>query len=482
MYNKQRCKEGEIVMEETEFDFNNILSIVGKRILLILFFLILGLGGAFFYCSSASEKFQSSTTLYAKPQMMNTGEINYNDILSSQKLVKTYSQIIKSQKIVGQVIQNLKLKMSYSEIISGLQVSSVNDTEIISIVVTTEDSALSRDIANELARVFIAEIKEMMTLDNVSIIDEATENKNPVAPSYTKMLILGGGAGLCIGLFLAFLLESMNEKIKNHEDVKKYLKLKSLGVIPNYSMDDDAVGRKKKVLQANTPTLKLLADPTSVISESFRMLRTNLNFMDLKVINVTSTLPSEGKSEVICNLAVAFSLIGKRVLVVDCDLRKPKIHRNFNLPRREGISNVILSNGTLNVGDVIQSYEVDKGKNIKVDVLGPGAKVSNPSELINSKKFETLVHELRDMYDLVLMDCPPIFMMTDGVLASKLSDGVVYVIESDRADYQVINSCIEQLQNSKAFILGTVLTKVNVKRQKKLYGHKYDYYYSNYEA
>ena len=100
--------------------------------------------------------------------------------------------------------------------------------------------------------------------------------------------------------------------------------------------------------------------------------------------------------------------------------------------------------------------------------------------MINSQGFANLLKQIKEDYDLVLIDCPPISSLTDGVLVSKLADGTVYVIESDRTDYQVISGCIDELQANKAFILGAILTKVNVKREKKLYGYKYDYYYSNY--
>ena len=113
--------------------------------------------------------------------------------------------------------------------------------------------------------------------------------------------------------------------------------------------------------------------------------------------------------------------------------------------------------------------------------MAAGSKVSNPSELINSKSFAKLIQTLKEEYDLVLIDCPPISSMTDGMLVSYLSDGTIYVIESERTDYQVIRGCLEELKANKAFILGAVLTKVNIKSQKKLYGYKYDYYYASYD-
>lgn len=462
---------------EEQFDFSYIMSAISKWFLLIIFFILLGLGGAFFYNYSSPIEYESKTTLYVEPQV-NSSIVNYEGILTNQRMVKTYIKIIESRKIIEQVIENLKLNMSYEKLLSMVNVSSIGDTEMISIAVLNENYTNASLIANEIAKVFIEQLKEDMGITNIAIIDEAIINKNPVAPSVSKNLVIGFGLGLIIGLVVVFIIESMDNKIKNHDDVKKHLKIKTLGVIPNYSIDFE--NNKKKTINQNIKQgIKILDDPSSVISESMRMLRTNLNFLDLKVLNVISTVPSEGKTEVLTNLAVSFALLDKKVLVVDCDLRKPKVHRNFNLFRKNGLSDVILSKGLMTYRQAIQKF-VDKENDIEVDVLAAGSKVSNPSELINSKGFTKLINEMKDDYDLILIDCPPVSSITDGVLVSHLSDGTVYVIESDRTDYQVISNCIDELNNNKAFLLGAVLTKVDIKHQKKLYGYKYDYYYSNY--
>ena len=206
------------------------------------------------------------------------------------------------------------------------------------------------------------------------------------------------------------------------------------------------------------------------------MIRTNLDFADLKLINVTSTMPSEGKSEFITNLASSFALLDKKVLVVDCDLRKPKVHRNFGLQRGKGLSNILLSKGDIYYKNVIQKFVSNK---VTIDILSAGAQVSNPSELINSKAFDDLLKELKEEYDLVLLDCPPVSNLTDGILVSKLVDGTVYVIESDRVDRELVSSTLDELRTNGANLLGTVLTQVDVKKEKR-YGYKYDYYYSSY--
>lgn len=462
--------------QEREFDVSYILSTIGRWFILILLFVILGGVGAVIYNYGAPIKYQSQTTLYVQPQV-NANEVDYQGILTNQRMVKTYAQIIKSRRVTNKVIEKLELKTTYSSMMKSLNVSSNDDTQMITISYKDEDKNLARDVANEFASIFIEDIKESMNVNNINVIDEAIIAKDPVEPRVVLNFAIGIGIGLSIGLILAFLIESMDNKIKNHEDVKKYLKIKTLGVVPHNSIDNEIVDKKKVYVKPNEVNIKILNDPTSVVSESIRMIRTNLNFMDLKLINVTSTMPSEGKSEVITNLAASFAMLDKKVLIVDCDLRKPKVHRNFGLLRKQGVSNIVLSKGTLNFKDAIQTYTKD---GVSIDILTAGSKISNPSELINSNGFANLLNELKENYDLVLIDCPPISSMTDGVLVSKLADGTVYVIESDRTDYQVVQNCIDELRSNKAYILGAVLTKVNVKREKKLYGYKYDYYYSNY--
>jgi len=396
-------------------------------------------------------------------------------------MVKTYATIIQSRRVVNKVIESLSLSMDYNDVISKLSVTNDTDTQIITITITDTNSERAATIANSFANVLIEDLAQSMDITNVKVIDEAIINDNPVEPKKTLNIIIGCFGGAMIGLLFAFVLESMDNKIKTHDDVKKYLKIKTLGIVPLNSIDNDVKSRRKnkkynKLDEVKRSRIKILNDPNSIVSESIRMIRTNLNFADLKVINVTSTMPSEGKSEFVSNLAVSFAMLDKKVLIVDCDLRKPKIHRNFGLERDRGLSDVLLSK-FISVEDVIMEFDENE---THVDVLSAGSLVSNPSELINSQNFIDLIHQLREKYDLVLIDCPPISNLTDGVLVSKLADGTIYVIESDRIDRNLIASSIDELQENKAFILGAVLTKVDVKKEKKIYGYKYDYYYSNY--
>lgn len=460
---------------EEELNVNYLFDVLKKWFLLILLCTLIGLGGAIFYGYSSPIIYESSTTLYVEPQV-NSSIVDYEGILTNSKMIKTYKQILKSRKITEKVINNLKLNISYENLLNMTTINTVSDTEMLSISVRSEYYQQAPIIANEIAAVFIEQMKEDMGIENIVVVDEAIENLTPVEPNMIKLSILGLAAGILVGCAFTFLLNSMDNKIKNHDDVKKYLKIKTIGMIPNYNVITE---QKKKLNSINSATnIKILDEPNNIASESIRMLRTNLNFMDLKVINAVSTVPSEGKTEVLTNLALSFALLEKKVILIDCDLRKPKVHKNFGLCRGIGVSDIVLSKNTIDYREAIQTF---KKNNVSIDILAAGSKVSNPSELINSKSFANLVDKLKQDYDLVLIDCPPISSMTDGMLVSYLSDGTIYVIESERTDYQVIRSCIDELKANKAFILGAVLTKVNIKSQKKLYGYKYDYYYASYD-
>lgn len=462
--------------EEILIDMPNLFEVIRKRFLIILIFTILGLSGAFAYNYNAIPMYQSETKLYVQP-VGESGNIEYNDLLTSERLARTHTEIIKSRKVISQVIKNLDLKMSYGAVLGSLNVSVINNTQLISIKVLTDNPDKSKLIANEVAKIYIAEVKVSKTVENIQIIDKAVTNKAPVSPNIMYNYIIGIALGFAFGFLIGMVIEASDNTIKNHLDVKKYLKVKNIGVVPHNDIDEENGTRatKKKIAELGTD-LKVLVDPTSSISESYRMIRTNLNFLDLNVVNITSTVAGEGKSELLANLAVTFAMIGKKTIIVDCDLRKPRVHKNFRLQNDKGVADIILRD--FDYKDVKHTFDIPNSKN-KIDVITAGGRVLNHSELLNNVKYKVLIDELRKDYDLVLIDCPPVSLVTDAVVVSKLADGTVYVIESDNVDYKVIQASLEQIEDVKGFVVGTVLTKINLRRQKKLYGHKYEYYYSD---
>lgn len=214
----------------------------------------------------------------------------------------------------------------------------------------------------------------------------------------------------------------------------------------------------------------ILDDPKSVESEAFRVLRTNLQFTaidkPLKNILVTSSVPQEGKSTVISNLAITIAGAGNRTLLVDADLRRPKQQKIFLLENYKGLSNIIAEN--LPLDNVI-----NKTKIANLDVITSGPLPPNPAEMLGSTRMKNFIQEIDSMYDIVLFDSPPVNSVADASILSTAVDGVVLVIAANSTEREAVLVAKQQLEKVKARILGVVLNKV----EQKSGGYYYYYYY-----
>ncbi|QAY67216.1 CpsD/CapB family tyrosine-protein kinase [Paenibacillus protaetiae] len=210
-------------------------------------------------------------------------------------------------------------------------------------------------------------------------------------------------------------------------------------------------------------------NPKSPISEGYRILRTNLEFSliddKLQVIMVTSSTAGEGKSTTCANLAIAFAQAGKRVLLIDADMRKPTQHHIFSVSNRKGLTTILFHQQELQ--DAIQHTDID---NLTVVAAGPTP--PNPSELLQSKRMESLLAALRDLYDVIIIDTPPIMLVTDAQLVASQSDGAVLVIDSGRVKRDAALKAKSYLEVVKAKIIGVVLNNIPVKDNDSYY-----YYY-----
>ncbi|SKA88654.1 capsular exopolysaccharide family [Caloramator quimbayensis] len=217
--------------------------------------------------------------------------------------------------------------------------------------------------------------------------------------------------------------------------------------------------------------------PKSPISEAYRTLRTNIQFAsfdkEVKVILVTSSGPSEGKTTTASNLAYTLSETSKKVLLVDCDLRKPKIHKIFKISNQTGLSNILIEDYDL-------STAIKKADN-NLYVLTAGTLPPNPVEMISSKKMSDFIEKVKDEYDYIILDTPPVVSVTDAQILSTMADGVILVVSSGEANKEAAIRAKELLLNVNAKILGVVLNKLDI-ASKGGYGYRYYYYYSEDEG
>ncbi len=224
--------------------------------------------------------------------------------------------------------------------------------------------------------------------------------------------------------------------------------------------------------------LVTLKAPKSPVAEAYRTLRTNIQFSSfdnkVKTIVITSSGPAEGKTTTSCNLAITTSQAGKRTILLDCDMRNPKIHKVFEISNQTGLSDVLI--GETNFYEAVQKSEIDN-----LYVLPSGTRPPNPAELLASEKMKKFLESLKETYDYIIIDTPPIIMVTDAQILSKYADGCLLVIASAEADKNAVIKAKELLEKVDAKILGVVLNKLDTSR-KGYYGHYYNYYYGKDEG
>lgn len=222
----------------------------------------------------------------------------------------------------------------------------------------------------------------------------------------------------------------------------------------------------------NSKNLITLSDPHSMVSESYKMFRTNLSYLNIdqekKVILFTSTTSEEGKTTSIANTAISFAQAGKKVLLIECDLRKARVHELFRLPQEPGLTNMLVDKKGLS--EVIQI----KSEISNLHILTSGPLPPNPSEMLSSHLFEKLILEARADYDMILIDAPPVLSVTDAAIISKVVDGVVLIIAYKETKKEAAKKAQKTLNKVNAHILGVLMTKAEIKKNSSYY-----YYYGN---
>lgn len=214
-------------------------------------------------------------------------------------------------------------------------------------------------------------------------------------------------------------------------------------------------------------------NPKSPVSESYRMLRTNLHYLNIdkenKAIVVTSSNPGEGKTTTMANLAITMSQVGQRVLLVECDLRKPRIHKSFRVGNTKGLVNVIVEK--VPVQDVIQ--KIDELPNLEIITSGPIP--PDPTEILESQMMQELIAKFREAYDVILFDAPPVCSVTDAAVLTSLVDGVILVVASAETNIESAKLAKKLLNKVNGNILGVVLSKADTSKTGGYYYHYYEY-------
>jgi succinoglycan biosynthesis transport protein ExoP len=304
--------------------------------------------------------------------------------------------------------------------------------------------------------------------ENARIVDRAApaSESKPITPNVTLNLGLGVAGGLGLGLAFAFFVAFIDDRVKSSFDIEGVIGLPLIGIIPQIKRMDPS--DKAQIVVNN-------ADRQ--VAEAFLTLHSSLRLKDesknAKCILTTSTIPGEGKSFVTTNLALTFAAHGERVIIVDCDLRKPNIHKSFHLENLKGLIDVCA--GTSTIDDVVV-----RGVQPNLDILPAGGRAKNPTQILNSKGLELMISELRKRYDRVFIDTPPLAAVSDALIILPLVDGSIFAIYFNKVRRKAAQFSAKRLLEANVPTFGAVLNGLNLTVSGYYYAQYYDKSYKDY--
>ena len=426
--------------------------------------ILIGGGSAYGVSQLMTPIYRTSATLLVN-QTQTPGIIAYNDILTSERLTKTYRELITKRPVLASAIDDLGVALSPDELAALIDVDVVGDTQLLSLSVEHPDPFQAQLLANAVAGAFIrANDKEQLSqTGSVSIVETAEAPGSPVRPRIWLNTVMGAFVGLLLAGAFALLYEYLDDTVKTAEDVEEVTKLPTLG----------RVGRFRRI---HTPADGLamgLAERTPA-AEAYRVLRTNLRFttFDTQTLLICSASPREGKTTTAANLAAAIAQTGQRTVLVDADLRRPTLHRIFKLSNGAGLTNALLSR------EPDPERFLQRTRFESLSVLTSGPQPPNPSELLSSGRMDAVIGALRKNAEIVLFDSPPLLAVADASIMAAKVDGAILVVDAGRTRAPALRQAAEALAHTKTRILGAVLNKLS-QRGHGYYGYGYGYTYTS---
>ena len=390
----------------------------------------------------------------------------------AESRVKSYAKIIDGPLTLGPVIKKLKLDYSIQELASMVSADAPIDTVLIDISVTNPDANLAANIANEVGAQFAITASSLEFSSDgaaspvkVSMVKYAVPSPSPSSPNKVANLLAGVIFGFGIGLGLALIRTLFDSTVKNEDDLRGF---PLLTAVP---FDKDAV---------ESPLITQV-DKYSIRVESFRLLRTNLQFLSPerppKVISIASALPGEGKTTTATNISISLVLAGFKVLLIECDLRRPKVAKYLGaINSGGGVSELITSRSSIPYKNFVQHFFPSPSSKLKLDFIPSGVIPPNPSELLNSSRYQSLIKSVSKDYDYVIIDSPPILPVADASLIATHADGVVIVVHAGQTKNTQFRGAIEAINNVNSRVLGVCLNMIPPdSRRAQDYGYKYGY-------
>lgn len=494
--------------EEFEIDLQRLFTALLRRAwMIITATVIAGLLSLTITAFFITPLYESTAMFYVNNGSFSLGSASINmsssDLSVSKSLVDSYIVILNTRETLTDVADYAEVDRSYSEMKNMIVASAVNDTEVFKVTVTSPDPKEAEKIADAISYILPKRIASIVEGTSAEIVDHAVLPSEKSSPSTTKNTAVGLMLGFILSVGLICLYEIFNITIRSEEDVEQCCHYPVLAVVPDmrsgskggyygYSAKEAVKNRKKsrtKKFRKELEKKKLSAEMNNELAfignnlgfsaaEAYKLLGTKVQFsfadeMDNHVISVSSSLPGEGKSLTSINLAHSLSTLNKKVLLIDCDLRKPSMASKLGIPATPGLSNYLVRQNE--IGEVIQGLPLEGG--VRLDAITAGNIPPNAIELLSSDRMGRLMEELRKTYDVIILDLPPIREVSDAMVVSKLSDGILVVTRENYCDRVLLANSIKQFEFINAKILGVVL---NCSREKDETNRKYYGKYGKY--
>ncbi|MDX9865576.1 MAG: polysaccharide biosynthesis tyrosine autokinase [Anaerolineaceae bacterium] len=487
-------------------------------------------GTASFLLSMRMDPVYEAKSTVLISEASGTSGTDYSSLMASERLTRTYSEVMSSETVLVEVSQLLGITMPLTDMAGMITVTPVRDTQLIELAVRSSDPEQAARIANTLVGVFTNQIQniqssrysqskdslqtqladlerqiqdysdrmnaatsedeierldsklsqyqqiysnllmsfeqvrlaEAQSSSNITQIEPASVPYAPVSPNVLRNTVLAVAVGMMLAAGGLVAREALDDTVKSPREVQRLFGLPVLGVIARNTI----------------PEAYLITDyqPRSPVTEAYRMLRTNIQFANIdrpvKTLLVTSAEPQEGKTTIAANLAVVNAQNGSEVTLMDCDLRRPTVHKRFKLPNQKGFSTLFIS--TLDSLDQIR--QVSKIPHLSVLTSGPLP--PNPSELIGSRRMIEILKRVGAKGDLIIIDSPPTLAVTDSSILAPVVDGVLLVITPGETRRTAVRQMIEQLNRVGGTILGVVFNNFNEHRT--YYSYRSNKYYARY--
>ncbi|PZU03379.1 MAG: protein tyrosine kinase [Gordonia sp. (in: high G+C Gram-positive bacteria)] len=442
------------------------VGVIKRGWLVVLLITVICGAAGLIYSLLQDPVYRSTATLYVTSGTEESVQSAYQGSLASQQRVISYTKLVDSDAVLSAALGGSDLQIGVSEAKSALSASTTPDTVLLNISAESHNKDEAAGLANAVAESLTTYVRQLETpsgggspLAKLTVVTPASPHSSPVAPE--TMQIVSGSilGGLVIGLIVVFLRDRFNNRIRDDEEMASVTSAPVLATIPS----DDLL-KKQGLIQ--------FSSGATLAAESYRKLRTNLSFASvdtpLRTLVVTSAMAAEGKTTTAMNLAAALAETGKRVVLVDADLRRPQVYHRAGGMGDIGLTNYLKGDGSM--ADLLQQSDVDG-----LQILGSGPQPPNPAELLGSKKAGQGIQNLSTLFDYVIIDSPPLLPVTDAAVLAQWADGVVLVARANQSRIPDVTASIDQLEAVQAKLVGVVLTDVPTRGG----AYKYGYYYSS---